>query len=54
MEISTQHLDQLIALFRQEYGEEISRDEALKRGLGIVQLVQLSLKNENENGQETI
>jgi hypothetical protein len=50
MEISPQKLEEFIALYRAEYGEELTREQALEQALSVVQLVKLAAgRNEDEN-----
>ncbi len=50
MEISKEKLEEFSRLYRLEYGEELTSEETLERGLALIQLVKLAHQgNENEN-----
>lgn len=49
MEIPAERLDEFVVLFRKEFGEELTRHEALEKSIVILRLVKLvSIGNEDE------
>lgn len=46
MRLADEHLAEFQMLYRRNFGKDISKDEALEKGLRLIRLMEIALKHE--------
>lgn len=52
MQLSSEQISQFQLLYKKRFGEEISREDAIEKGMKLVNLIELTYKPTNENELE--